>query len=116
MIDFNSDLGVTQRVLDATAVRAKVILHNIANQNTPGFKRYTVSFEERMHEAHAAGKDGALVHPVVQRDESGLPGENNVSVVEEFALLEKVKMLHEIFTRRAGGYFSHLNKAILGHG
>ena len=116
MIDFRGDLGVTQRVLDAVAVRTKVILHNIANQNTPGYKRYMVTFEDRMREAHAAGKDVADVHPVVERDESGPAGENNVSVIEELALLEKVKMVHEIFTRRAGGYFSHLNKAIRGHG
>jgi len=116
MIDFQGGLGITHRVLDATAVRTKVILHNIANQNTPGFKRYVVSFEDRLREAHAAGKDLADVHPVVERDESGPPGVNNVSVIEEMALLEKVRMVHEIFTRRAGGYFAHLNKAIHGRG
>ena len=116
MIDYHGDLGVTHRVLDATAVRTKVILHNIANQNTPGFKRYMVSFEDRMREAQAAGKDLADVHPVVTRDESGPPGQNNVSVVEELALLEKVKMVHEIFTRRAGGYFAKINKSIRGQG
>jgi len=116
MTDFQGDLDVTHRVLDAAALRTKVILHNIANQNTPGFKRYTVSFEDRMREASAAGRDASDVRPVVERDESGPPGQNNVSVVDELALLEKVKMVHEIFSRRAGGYFAQLNKAIRGRG
>jgi flagellar basal body rod protein FlgB len=114
MIDFERHLGVTHRVLDAAAVRTKVILHNIANQDTPGFKRYTVSFEDRLREAHADGSDQAAVHPLVQRDTSGVPGENNVSLVEELALLEKVKMVHDIFSRRAGSLFARLNRAISG--
>jgi flagellar basal-body rod protein FlgB len=116
MIDFDRHLGLTHRVLDAVAVRTKAILHNIANQDTPGFKRYTVSFEERLREAHAADEDLASVHPVVQRDTSGPRGENNVSLVEELALLEKVKMVHDLFSRRAGGQLAKLNKAISGRG
>ena len=54
------------------------------------------------------------MHPQVQQDSSGRPGENNVSVYDELALIEKVKLLHEIFTKRAGGYFNHMNKAIFG--
>ena len=116
MIDFNNALGVTARVLDATATRAKVILHNIANQNTPGFKRFTVSFEERLRDAHEAGESGANVRTIVTRDESGPPGENNVNVQRELAMLEKVTLLNEMFARRAGGYFAHLKKAIRGGG
>ena len=116
MIDFDRGLGISMRVLDATAVRTRVILHNIANQHTPGYKRYQVRFEELLRDAQAAGKHGSEVHPEVVRDESGPPGENNVSVIEELALLEKVALIHDLFTRRAGGYFSHLNKAIIGRG
>jgi flagellar basal-body rod protein FlgB len=115
MIDFDKGLDVGARVLDATATRTKVILHNIANQNTPGYKAYRVSFESQLRDAHEQGRDLADVHPVVMRDESGTPGQNNVSLQEELALLEKVTMLHELFTRRVGGYFRHLNKAIRGH-
>ena len=115
MIDFDKGLGVSTRVLDALAVRAKVILHNIANQNTPGYKRYTVSFEDRLRAAHEAKQDETEVYPVVSRDTSGARGQNNVSPMEELGTLEKVKMLQEIFTRRVGSYFQHLNKAIRGH-
>ena len=116
MIDFQKGLGISQRMLEAAEVRARVILHNIANQNTPGFKRYAVSFEDRLREAHASGKPLGDVHPLIQRDLSGPRGENNVSLVQELADLEKVKLVHDLFVRRVGGYFSHLNKAIRGRG
>lgn len=35
--------------LDASALRSKVAANNIANINTKGYKRYTVSFEENLN-------------------------------------------------------------------
>ena len=114
MIDFEGGLGFTQRVLDAVAVRYRVIQHNLANLSTPGFKRYYVSFEEELRQAAKIGDDLAEVYPVVRRDNSGPMGQNNVSSTDELALLQKVELIHELFSRRAGGYFSHINKAIYG--
>ncbi len=114
MIDFDGDLGLTQRVLDAAAVRFRVIQHNLANENTPGFKRYYVTFEEELRRAEVSGKDLSEVNPVVRRDTSGPAGQNNVDSMEDMFLLQKVELIHEIFSRRAGGYFAHINKAILG--
>lgn len=113
-MDLVNDTAFTHRVLDALSLRSKVAMHNIANQNTPGYKRYFVSFEEQLREATGRGDDVGSVHPQVERDVSGREGENNVSVYDELAVLEKVKLLQEIFSRRAGGYFSHMNKAISG--
>ncbi len=112
MLDVN--LGVTQSVLDALATRSKVVLHNIANQNTPGYKRYRVRFEDLLRDAQAQGGRGDDVKAMVVRDESGPPGLNNVSVIEELSILNKVSLLHDVFSRRAASYFSHLNKAIRG--
>jgi flagellar basal-body rod protein FlgB len=113
-MDLTKDTAFAHRVLDALSLRSKVAMHNIANQNTPGYKRYFVTFEEQLRKASAEGKDVGKVYPEVQRDESGRDGVNNVSVYDELSILEKVKLLHEIFTRRAGGYFSDMNKAIFG--
>ena len=113
-MDLTRDIAFTHRVLDALSLRSKVAMHNIANQNTPGYKRYYVSFEEQLKEAKLAGKEVGKVHPQVTRDTSGRVGENNVSIYDELAILEKVKLLNEIFTKRAGGYFTHINKAIYG--
>lgn len=114
MIDFDRDLGFNHRVLDAMAVRANTVLHNLANQNTPGFKRYQVSFEDQLRAVRDRGGDAAQVYPIVERDTSGVEGINNVSPTEELAMLDKVRLLHDLFSRRVGGYFAQINKAIGG--
>lgn len=113
-MELTKGTAFAHRVLDALALRSKVAMHNIANQNTPGYKRYYVSFEEQLRAASQQGKDIGKVQPEVLRDDSGEPSVNNVSVYDELSTLEKVKLLHEIFTRKAGGHFSHMNKAIFG--
>ncbi len=114
MFNLDNDLAYTGSVLDALNMRTQVAMNNIANQNTPGYKRYQVTFEEELRSAHASGDGVNSVVPKVIRDTSGLPGENNVSVFEEQSMLEKVRMLHAIFSQRAGGYFGKMNRAIRG--
>ena len=114
MIDIDGDTAFTHNTLRALSARSKAAIHNIANQNVPGFKRYTVSFEDKLREAVEAGKEEGSVVAAVERDTSGPPGENNVVLMEELALLGKTSIMHDYMARRAGGYFSFINKAILG--
>jgi flagellar basal body rod protein FlgB len=114
MIDFDRDTALTQKLLAALDARAKASLHNIANQNLPGFKRHEVRFEEQLQQQMEKGAPVGDVKIEVTRDNSGSPGMNNVSLVEEAALLDKTKLLHEFATRRMGSYFGTLNKAIFG--
>lgn len=114
MIDFDRDTAFTQRMLDVLDTRTKAAMHNIANQNVPGFKRYEVRFEDLLRDGIARGKDAADVEPEVVRDESGPPGQNNVVLMDELALLNKTSLLTDVMTRRAGSYFATLNKAVFG--
>jgi flagellar basal body rod protein FlgB len=114
MFDIDGDTAFTHRTLDALEVRTKAAIHNIANQSVAGFKRYTVRFEDRLHDAIEQGRDPGSVEAVVVRDESGAPGENNVVLMDELALLGKASLMHDYMTRRAGAYFTTLNKAIYG--
>lgn len=114
MIDFARDTAFAGRMLDALSARSKATLQNIANQHVAGYKRYEVRFEDLLKKEMDSGGDGAGVQPLTVRDESGAPGVNNVDVMEEFAMLAKTQMLHDVMTRRAGSYFATLNKAILG--
>lgn len=41
-------MHVLERALDAATLRQRTIAHNIANINTPGFKRQEVSFEAQL--------------------------------------------------------------------
>lgn len=114
MFDFDKDIAFTTKVLDALTARSKLALHNIANQDTKGFKRYEVRFEDFLRDAQREGKPlGEVEHQVV-RDTSGDPGVNNVVLMDELALLGKTALLHDAMTRRLGNYTSVLNKAIFG--
>jgi flagellar basal-body rod protein FlgB len=44
------------RGLDAASLRQRVLAHNLANLNTPGFKRSTVSFAETLQQAGNQGR------------------------------------------------------------
>lgn len=114
MFDPGRDTAFNHRVLDAIQARSKAVLHNLANKNTPGYKRLTVSFEGELRRALDEGRDVATVQPRVSRDESGSPGVNNVNEFDELATLQKLQSLHTVFSRAVGGYFQKINKAISG--
>ncbi|MDK2820365.1 MAG: flagellar basal-body rod protein FlgB [Clostridia bacterium] len=40
-----------EKAMDASALRQRTIAHNIANINTPRYKRYEVSFEDKLNRA-----------------------------------------------------------------
>lgn len=114
MIDFDRDIAFQRRMLDVLDARSKASIHNIANQNVPGFKRYVVRFEDLLRDAQSTGGTAESVEPVTERDQSGPPGANNVVLMDELSILGKTSLLHDVMTRRVGGYFQTLNRAILG--
>ncbi|WP_129409808.1 flagellar basal body rod protein FlgB [Marinitoga lauensis] len=44
-------INIIPKALDAVETRQKIYSHNIANYNTPGYKRKDVSFEEELRKA-----------------------------------------------------------------
>lgn len=46
--------GLLKMSLDSTEMRSKTIANNIANTNTPGYKRKYVSFEETLDKTNKA--------------------------------------------------------------
>lgn len=114
MIDIDRDIAFQQRMLEVLDARTKASIHNIANQNVAGFKRYVVRFEDLLKQAEQDGQPTEGVEPHTERDPSGPPGQNNVVLMEELATLGKTQLLHDVVSRRVGGYFSTLNKAVFG--
>ncbi|HEX3000569.1 MAG TPA: flagellar basal body rod protein FlgB [Armatimonadota bacterium] len=95
------------RSLDVAALRQRVIAHNIANIDTPGFKRSTVHFEDDLAEALNADlsvderetRIGDL-NPRVERVESSLRIDgNNVDIDLEAAELSENSLRYEALTR-----------------
>ncbi len=114
MQDLGQDITVEQRMLDAMALRARVALHNLANQDTPGFKRSTVRFEEHLAQALQRGEQASAVQPRIVRDDSGTPGQNNVDAMDELKTLFEARLLQDLFARRVKGHFDRLRMAIGG--
>lgn len=113
MLDLSKELGPLERVLDLTALRQRVIGQNIANQNTPGYTRQVVSFEEELDGSFARIGD---VTPRVTEDlvtERKADG-NNVQLEEEVMAMEKNQVLQDLFTRALGASFRKYLSAIRG--
>lgn len=94
-----------EKALDAASLRQSVLSHNIANVNTPGYKRSFVTFEETLQQALGKKNKMALagflpghlkttnrlekVKPQVEKDKSTSHRQdgNNVDVDVEMAQL-----------------------------
>jgi len=119
MDELTSDLRLLSRLMDASALRTRVLANNLANVNTPGFTRSKVSFEGELAQAlDKGGRPKALeVEPRVEPDPSGdvkLDG-NNVHMENEMAELMKTTIMYSIINRIVSGKIDGLRTAIRGH-
>ncbi|MDF2713715.1 MAG: flagellar basal-body rod protein FlgB [Paenibacillus sp.] len=106
-------LGMMERTLDAAAFRQKVISNNVANIDTPYFKRSDVQFEEllskELNKKSIQGRRtdprhfpiGRVVAPTVPEvvaDESTMMNNNlnNVDIDYEMSLLAKNQIRYNV--------------------
>lgn len=105
-------------LLDTSAVRQKVVAHNIANVNTPGFKRSEVNFEDDLKAALAHNdmdKAATLKPEVAVSDDPALRNDgNNVDIDKEVGRLTKNALLYSTYVNILSRKFSLLNSAITG--
>lgn len=119
---------VLERALASSSMRHKVISNNIANVNTPGFKRSDVVFEDKLAEAlnpakavlartnprHMTGGHGGSFAPFIATDvnTSFRTDGNNVDIDAEMANLAKNNIYYDAVAQQLGRYFSNLKSAI----
>ena len=70
MADFSEALNVAASGMRAQASRIRYVSENIANNDTPGYRRKTVSFEE---EVERGNKTGSVAAGPLQLDRTQLP-------------------------------------------
>jgi flagellar basal-body rod protein FlgB len=113
------------RALDAAALRQQVIAHNLANVNTPGFKRQAVQFETELNRALAqkqnpcapAGcKPVAGIRPqVVTITNTGERTDgNNVNLESESIQMATNALRFEVLSQSVGGAFRAMRSVING--
>jgi flagellar basal-body rod protein FlgB len=130
---FGSDTRqLTYKALDAGSLRAKAIAENLANVQTPGYKRKEVDFEDQLRNALKAklaatrdqpghmpagkGIDLAKIEPrIYEPDDPTLAGEvNNVDVDMEGAKLAENQLYYSFMIKWVG--FDKYMAAIAGRG
>ncbi len=105
---FFTDIASTvlSKTLDAASERQKAIANNIANVETPGYKRSYVSFESELKRvlarssAHGIRSGLRDLNPVARLDSQSpaKPDGNNVNIDAEIADLAKTALKHKAAT------------------
>jgi flagellar basal-body rod protein FlgB len=87
------------RLLAATELRARVVSGNLANLNTPGYKRREVNFEDLLRSALDRGASVEKVEAEVETDATSpaRPDGNNVSLELELNSLRENRLLYETY-------------------
>jgi len=127
--------NILEKSLDASSLRQQAIANNIANVDTPGYKRELVDFEERLQEALFRGKrlklnktDSAHLGKGIENPErieaeiykdqtrSIRVDDNNVDVDMEIALFAENTLKFSTMTRAINDKFAKIDSAIKGRG
>jgi len=133
---FDSAPGnLLEKALKGSSLRHKVISNNIANINTPGYKRMEVSFESelaaaatnaasertsaamtRTHAKHLLPTLEAIAPSRIRtiEDTSLRTDGNNVDVDAEMAAMTKNQIYYSAITQRISGYYTNIKSAIKG--
>ena len=113
MTQFDSSFGVIGKVLDVAMLRNEVIANNVANANTPGYKRKVIDFEQELTSALAS--DGPAEVKIVEADDPAGPNGNNVKFERELADLQKSALVYKVFAQFASSRVKALRAAISGN-
>lgn len=110
-----------KKMLDVTALRHEAIASNLANVETPGYKRLDVapSFETQLSQA-VASKDVAQINslqPQLTVDTSAVSGRtdgNTVQLEGEMLKLDQNTVEHSLETQLVGSELNKMRMAITG--
>ncbi|MCL2058758.1 MAG: flagellar basal body rod protein FlgB [Oscillospiraceae bacterium] len=123
---------IQEKSLDAAWLRNEVLSHNLANVDTPTYKRKDVDFEKYLRGALYYGLDDVIVNrrhnfrftdpptldsirPKVMEEYNTMAMRidgNNVDIDEEMAQMAKNTIRYNVITQNLNGSFSKIKHAI----
>ncbi len=113
-----SNTNILSKALEATWVRNKAIAENLANVDTPNYKRKDVDFADYLQEAIRKNDESLnTVKPRVYRDYSGFSYRqdgNNVDLDMEMGFLAENQIRHEILVSQVNYNFRRMNSVLKG--
>ena len=114
----SDSIEMLSKLLDATALRQKVIANNLANVNTPNFKRMDVRFKDALARAVQAGGSAGVsgVVPTVVQDNQSVcrPDGNNVTLQREIGEMAENSLLYQFSAKAVTLKFEGIRKAVRG--
>jgi len=122
-------IDIFKKTMDASWLKNEAISNNLANVNTPGYKRQTVKFESILrdhlnlgshtkmrltNEGHMTSKGPVGLTPTIEeeRSTSFRRDENNVNVDIEMSELAKNQIKYAALTQQLNGQLTRLKTAI----
>lgn len=118
-MDFsNKSIVLLSKLLDLTATTNKVLANNIANANTPGFKKYDVSFQKELVKAVESKDINKIknIHEkiVLSGDKGSRKDGNNVDLDMELVSFYHMSDRHNIYLEILSKKFKGMITAIQG--
>ncbi|MCL6451716.1 MAG: flagellar basal body rod protein FlgB [Acetobacteraceae bacterium] len=116
----DATLYALERGLEAASLRHRALAHNVANADTPGYKRQDVTFASRLARllgtggAGGRGASGRELEPrvVVDSSTTGRADGNNVEVEVEMALMAENSLWYQSMVRLVSEKLGRLKLAI----
>ena len=109
------NVDLLMRLMSASTQRARVIASNVANENTPGYRRQVLRFEDLLREElDASTPDLARVAPRSETDSvtPARPDGNNVDLELELGADRQNRLLYESYAAILQAHFALLGTAI----
>lgn len=116
----DASTNLLEKMMNVSATKHKVIANNIANVNTPGYKRMEVSFEDQLSRAiqdiPVAKLTALQPKIVVSKDKEGSGNirndGNNVNIDSEVTSLLKNTGIYNVYTQLLGKKMEMVKSAI----
>ena len=111
---------IAEKLLDLAVIKQKAIASNIANVETPGYKRLQVenSFEQQLLKQLKEAPQGAKMMPLElvkdTQTQATRPDGNNVTLESEMMHMNKNALEYEFLTQVMSNNFREIHTAITG--
>lgn len=99
MNTFTRSVDLLQRALDATSLRYNVSANNLANSETPNFKRSTVNFESELKRAFKSEYDAKNAFQLTRTDSRHIP----LNLPTDYKSVQPRRVLDYTTTEKANG-------------
>lgn len=114
----DTNIVLLSKLLDLTATKNKVIANNIANANTPGFKKFDIMFHNELQKA-VESKDINKIKNIHEKialssDKSTGKDGNNVDLDKELVSFYRTSDRHNIYLEILSKKFKGMLAAING--